>query len=458
MIQGTLGATHSSRMSSRRRSTRSTAKTPPVAVSLEEGSVAGSAASLGSNVSKPVDAPVLKQVLQLIEDPEFGGIQRIRNKLPGEGHIASTLLDSALEDDGTYTFGARGSKLRGRIGKYITRWKDYDRAKYIELCNTYGVQAVPLPKISKASGKASGNHVSAPRTPQTPRKLRVLKENEDSGSVSDLSEDQTPAKPKPVSKPAGTQNEKSSELKSQPPLKQVDMSNVPPSAGEFEHFFCYLQLDCYLIACYSFLTEVITYDHLKRPECNRELFVVPLIDIPGVSENNKASFYEGYGILVPWDSRWAKEIDPYKEWYGARLYGTNQVLVTIPAYPFELYQCHGNYLKIKTGVPEFIQRGLDMAANDFDQFKETRGSKQLVLKFETGTELSATVLNKDAKDGVALDLTILPLSIKGKADVYACFVVARTDVKGMKRGKIEAAAKAKSKEAELAEELERLGI
>ena len=138
--------------------------------------------------------------------------------------------------------------------------------------------------------------------------------------------------------------------------------------------------------------------------------------------------------------------------------GTQLVLITLPAYPYELYQCHSNYLKIKHGVPPYIEAGLDVAANDFDQQKDTRGVKQLICQFEAGCELSVTVLKKDAKDGVALDMTVVPIQIDGRANVYACFVVARTDVKGQKRGKIEASQKPKSKEAELAEELERLGI
>lgn len=153
-----------------------------------------------------------------------------------------------------------------------------------------------------------------------------------------------------------------------------------------------------------------------------------------------------------------KKIDAYKEWYSARIYGGNQVLIKVPSYPFDLYQSHGNYVKVGNGVPSFIEEGLDVAANDFDHQKDFRGQKELLCRFEQGTELSASVLNKDAKDGVALDLTIVPLSIESKTSVYACFVVARTDVNSQKRGKIEAFSKPKSKEAELADELDRLGI
>jgi hypothetical protein len=205
-------------------------------------------------------------------------------------------------------------------------------------------------------------------------------------------------------------------------------------------------------------TERIFYDKAERPERNRELVVVPVKEIPGETINGKETFYEGWGVMVPWDSRWAKKVDMHRSWFSAKIFSTTQVLITLPAYPFELYQCHKNFLTVGEGVPSYIVDGLDEAANEFDTHKDTRMMKSLLLEFERGTELSVTVLNKDARDGTELEMEIVPLKVEGRATAYACFVVARIDTGNAKRGKIDYALKNKSKEAELAEAFEDLGI
>ena len=113
-------------------------------------------------------------------------------------------------------------------------------------------------------------------------------------------------------------------------------------------------------------TEKIRYDRSERPERNRELFVTKLREIPGEQVKGKDTFYDGWGIMVPWDRRWAKKVDKYRGWYSAKIHGPNQVLVTYPAYPFDLYQSTDNFLNIGAGVTAFIQLGLDEAANDFN--------------------------------------------------------------------------------------------
>ena len=52
----------------------------------------------------------------------------------------------------------------------------------------------------------------------------------------------------------------------------------------------------------------------------------------------------------------------------------------------------------------------------------------------------------------------MPLSVEGKVNAYTSFVVACTDIKNAKRGKIDYVLKAKSKEAELADAMDKLGI
>jgi hypothetical protein len=105
----------------------------------------------------------------------------------------------------------------------------------------------------------------------------------------------------------------------------------------------------------------------------------------------------------------------HKSWFSTKTFSTTQVLVACPAYLFDLYQCHGKFLKLGNGVPTYITDGLDEAANEFDTHKDIRMMKSLLLEFKPGTELSVTVLNKDVKDGTELDMEIVPLSVENKA-------------------------------------------
>ena len=137
-----------------------------------------------------------------------------------------------------------------------------------------------------------------------------------------------------------------------------------------------------------------------------------LREIPGKQVKGKDTFYDGWGIMVPWYSRWAKKVDKYRGWYSAKIHGPNQVLVTYPAYPFDLYQSTDNFLKIGAGVTAFIQLGLDEAANDFDTHTDDgRLMRNLLLEFDVGTQLSVRVLDRDAEMGVSLKMELVPLSV-----------------------------------------------
>ena len=84
--------------------------------------------------------------------------------------------------------------------------------------------------------------------------------------------------------------------------------------------------------------------------------------------------------------------------------------------------------------------------------------RNILLKFDVGTQLSAKVLDRNSEMGVLLKMELVPLSIEGKNSAYTCFVVARVDRRGAKRGKIDYQHKKQSKEAELDEKLEKLGV
>lgn len=204
----------------------------------------------------------------------------------------------------------------------------------------------------------------------------------------------------------------------------------------------------------------IAHDRRKRPERNRELIVIPVEDIPGVKVETKDPYYKGYSIMVKWDSRWAKVVDQQRNWYTARVWTNRTVLLEIPAYEYDLLYL-GTFENVGGGTPEYLKTALEVQANDFDA-DSSRLTKQVLLEFPMGTELSVKVLNAAAKDGVYIEMTNTVIgniqNNKKRYSSYATFTVAAVNETVGKRGKVDIKAGHKSKEAEMAEEMENLGI
>ena len=204
-------------MTSRRKSSsRLRTQSPPgVIVTDESASVSG---SIGSTVTRGVEAPKLKLVLKLIEDPSFGGITRLQNKEAGQGYLLKALLDRAVDAEGNKVFGPETAVERRKISKYVDRWKNYDRVKYLELLSAYGVPPCALSTGSKAAKSQRASTT-------TPVKRPSQVQEEEAEYFSDLSHEETPLKevnPKPVTK----------QQKESKPKPQPTMSALPPQAGE----------------------------------------------------------------------------------------------------------------------------------------------------------------------------------------------------------------------------------
>ncbi len=139
--------------SSTARRSRRQQQLPPV-VSVPTGDASGDDRSVGTQGSltsevsvsstgmrRPLLQPYLLQsVLELIESEEWGGIDRFK-KEPKHSHVLQKLLDS--REDGGALFGNTGDPLRGRIGKYVDRWKTYSNEHYIAIVlDKYQVQSL----------------------------------------------------------------------------------------------------------------------------------------------------------------------------------------------------------------------------------------------------------------------------------------------------------------------------
>ena len=110
----------------------------------------------------------LTQALQDIESQEFGGIAAIQNQGPGEQLLCNLL------DKNTEFYGEKGDNNRILLGKYVDRWKNYSREKYLEkVLPRYQVSPVIITKKTTAKGSAK-------------KRKKAAVASRDQGEISDL--------------------------------------------------------------------------------------------------------------------------------------------------------------------------------------------------------------------------------------------------------------------------------
>jgi hypothetical protein len=187
----------------------------------------------------------------------------------------------------------------------------------------------------------------------------------------------------------------------------------------------------------------------NRPEANGEALVFSLKDIPGVKSG---TMYYGSYIMVPLDIRFVLD-DVTLEHYKARVFGDNQILVSVPSHQYSVLY---NRDEIMLSAPSHVTNAMDNARHSFEEHKETRRWKHLLLEFAHGQVLSGKEIYSEAGDDEDLELELIPVHYthsKATGDNsihYAAWQVARTDVQVSKRGKVERK-ETKSKAAALLE-------
>jgi hypothetical protein len=205
-----------------------------------------------------------------------------------------------------------------------------------------------------------------------------------------------------------------------------------------EEFFCF---DCFL-ACFLCLTFLSHYDiaetilvDIRRPERNREVLVFEVKDIEGLK---KGSVFSGYYIFLPMDIRFTLD-DFMSDHYTACVCADNQVLITLPAWPYSLLYGR-DAMKLKKN----LVNAMDEARHDYNDNKKARLLKHLVLNFPAGHILSSKEFFEKSTQEEKLAMEIVSINeghtmmpkLKNTSH-YVCWKVARVDLKASKRGRIE---------------------
>jgi hypothetical protein len=163
-------------------------------------------------------------------------------------------------------------------------------------------------------------------------------------------------------------------------------------------------------------------------------------DMDGLEKGNQ---YYGYYIMYQMDIRHIVD-DPSIEFYKARVFTSNSLLVKVPAWPYSVLYNRDEILK---NVSTTVTDGLDDARHVFFQNKAAREWKYLILDFPKDHELSSKLIYDEAGEDEELELEIIPLvfshpPIKGVGSQHwAAWKVVRTDLKVHKRGKMEVKSK-----------------
>ena len=198
--------------------------------------------------------------------------------------------------------------------------------------------------------------------------------------------------------------------------------------------------------------------NLDCPEGNREFVIYPVRDVLGVEkEGEPRLYYYGFFILILVDHCWY-ELDKGTEHYKARVFTSNQVLVTVPAWDYTLLYNRDELVQPAARFPGYAINAIDNACHDFDKNKTQRQSKHFLLQFPSDFELKSSVITEEATEDELLPLSLHTVETKNSDGtvtkrLYAGFTVARTDVSIDKRGKVETKPK-ESKGARLLDDLD----
>jgi hypothetical protein len=178
--------------------------------------------------------------------------------------------------------------------------------------------------------------------------------------------------------------------------------------------------------------------NIDRPEANREVFVFPLKNIDGVKSGTDC---HGCCIVILMDVRFVLDDQTVKH-YKARLFANNQVLLTVPSWDDSpLYNQDETVNQVDSNVTD----AMDDARHAHEKNKATRRCwNHLLLEFPAGHELSSKLIYEDAGDDEELEFEIVPFhcSHAPAPTVFnthhcAAWMVARSDVRASKRGKVE---------------------
>jgi hypothetical protein len=165
--------------------------------------------------------------------------------------------------------------------------------------------------------------------------------------------------------------------------------------------------------------------------------VFKVVDISGAIKTEER--YHGYSIQLPLDICWVIN-DVAVEAYTAKVWKEDSILLRIPAFPYTLlYNREGVRLSDRS---ESVVNAMDNARHDYENNKETRQWKYLLLQFPPGQTLSSKLIFADAGDDEELDYGIVDIETRdnvtepSRVERWVHFIVARSDLRVAKRGKV----------------------
>jgi len=439
--------------------------------SRDDSSVASggysSAGSLSTSGSRPGVALFIQK--ELAEDIEaLGGIAHFKKQT---GKDRSQLL-SKLCDKNPEVYGRRGDILRKQIRNRYQRWvKLYDSGTYTDkVLNRFEIKSYANRKKPSESGRAAkksaGKKPAAkkPKQDQDSPSSRSDISSSDGSSSSASSAASSKAPSPTTSKSAAAPAVQQAAKKKAPPKPKVPQEAPPlvvfaktaPPPPKQAATSPPVRLEAATMPRSPDRPEKTTYTdvNIHRPDDNREVMIFSLTDIPGVKHKN--SYHHGYFIHIPsFDPRFYNE-DYKVEWYRARVFSNNQVLLSIPSFSYTLSECRTDIVDAQhKPMPSYILNGIDNGVHDYKENKD-RKFKHIMLNFPEGHVLSGSEISDDAGDDENLDVQIFPIMydplVPGADKVNGQimgFVVARLDIKANKRGRVEEEHKKASKGAAL---------
>lgn len=173
---------------------------------------------------------------------------------------------------------------------------------------------------------------------------------------------------------------------------------------------------------------------LKHPERNREVYVFPVENIPGLEKN---LFYSGFMLMLAgFDARWTL-VDQNKEYLLAKVIAPNKILLQIPAMAYTIMNDRN---ELQKHLPTFLANAMDNARFYFKKSNLNCEFKYIVLEFDDEFELSSSVISHSAGENETLAYQAFPVQSTcselgiNNLEYWVYWVVARVDVEAKVHG------------------------
>jgi len=178
---------------------------------------------------------------------------------------------------------------------------------------------------------------------------------------------------------------------------------------------------------------------VECPENNREFIIYDVgQELQGVGREANRHFF-GYWILLKVDIRWQLD-DPKQTFWHARVFSDNQILVKTPAWDYDHKKNRDKFTGVQAYDLHSIDNAHDLYKHSSPTRKDARFWRHYLLVFPPDHELSAKKINaeleEDDDENLPFEMIILDNGKVGKT-FYMAWHVARKDIKGRKKGKVE---------------------